>query len=111
VPEHRKKLYPKNWAEIRAAALARASYRCEGTLRYPNCRAAQGEPHPVTGKKVALQVHHRNHRPSDCRTANLVTLCGRCHLETDRVIHERNRRQKVFAASREGESLALPLEG
>lgn len=108
----RKKLYPprKEWLRIRARILERAGHRCEGSPRFPNCRAANHQPHPVTGSKVVLTIAHLNHRPSDCRDSNLRAWCNRCHLVYDQAIHIRNRRQHVLAASREGESLTLPLE-
>ena len=50
-------LYPPNWKEIRASILERAGNLCEGSPRYPDCRAANGEPHPVTGSKVGSSGH------------------------------------------------------
>lgn len=109
----RKKLYPprKEWLKIRSRILERAGHRCEGSSVYPNCRAENHKPHPVTGSKVVLTIAHLAHNPRDNRPEALKALCQRCHLAIDRHIHARNRRQKVFAAAREGESLALPLEG
>jgi hypothetical protein len=48
----RKEDYPPNWTEIREAVRQRAGDRCEGSPNYPDCRAINGWPHPVTGTKV-----------------------------------------------------------
>lgn len=80
--------YPANWSsEIRPAILARAGYRCEGSPRYPDCRAAQGEPHPVTGSRVFLTVAHLDHTPEHCEETNLRAWCQRCHLTYDSAHH------------------------
>jgi hypothetical protein len=97
-PENRKR-YPKNWlSEIRPAILARAGYRCEGSPRYPDCRAAHGQPRPVTGSRVVLTVAHLDHTPEHCDPANLRALCQRCHLTYDVAHHAQTRRQKEQSA-------------
>lgn len=83
-------LYPPNWKEIRASILERAGNRCEGSPRYPDCRAANGEPHPITGSKVVLTIGHLNHRPEDSDPAVLRAWCNRCHLTYDGPEHARN---------------------
>lgn len=75
--------YPLNWADIRAHILKRAGFRCEGSPKYPNCRAEQYRPHPDTGSRVVLTVAHLNHTPMDCREENLRAWCQRCHLTYD----------------------------
>src|SRR5579863_9835357 len=50
--------YPANWKAIRAEVLKRAQNRCEGSPRYPDCRAENGQPHPVTGSRVILTIGH-----------------------------------------------------
>lgn len=48
-------LYPANWkTEIRPAILERTGNCCEGSPAYPECRAENHEPHPVTGSRVVL---------------------------------------------------------
>jgi hypothetical protein len=82
-PENRA-LYPANWGEIRAAVLARAGYRCEGSPAYPGCRAANHQRHPVTGSRVVLTVAHwPDHDPRNCDMNNLHAWCQRCHLTVD----------------------------
>jgi 5-methylcytosine-specific restriction endonuclease McrA len=78
------KKYPKNWKEIRAAILARAGNRCEGSPLYPHCRAANGMPHPETGSKVVLTVAHLDHSTTNSDPENLRAWCQRCHLAYDR---------------------------
>jgi hypothetical protein len=82
-PENKKR-YPQNWAtEIRPAILERAGNRCEGSPKYPDCRAQNHEPHPVTRSRVVLTIAHLNHKPEDCRPENLRAWCQRCHLTYD----------------------------
>jgi hypothetical protein len=96
-PENRHR-YPKNWhTEIRPAILARAGHCCEGSPLYPDCRAANYAPHPVTGKRVVLTTAHLNHQPEDVRPENLKAWCQRCHTTYD----HRHRRQQRQAAQLE----------
>ena len=87
-PEMRSR-YPANWREIRAAILVRAGDRCEGSPAYPDCRAPNGEPHPVTGSRVVLTVAHLDHTPENCEPENLKAMCQRCHLTYDAEHHKR----------------------
>lgn len=90
-PENKHR-YPPNWKrEIRPAMLERAGHKCEGSPKYPECRAVNYEPHPVTGSKVVLTIAHLNHIPEDCRPENLKAWCQRCHLTYD----GEHRRQKA----------------
>ncbi|MGI9251339.1 MAG: hypothetical protein ACR2PR_09085 [Pseudohongiellaceae bacterium] len=80
--------YPKNWKAISwVIRSVRAGWRCEGSPKYPDCRAAHGEPHPTTGNMVCLTVAHLNHNPADCRPDNLRAMCNRCHLVYDAAHH------------------------
>src|SRR3954464_6420556 len=63
---------------MRAAILERAGNCCEGSPAYPDCRAAGGKPHPVTGGRVRLIVTPLNHDPDNQNPENLKALCGRC---------------------------------
>jgi hypothetical protein len=85
IREENKKRYPPEWPEISARIrFERAGNRCEGSPGfYPDCRAENGKPHPVTGSKVVLTVAHLNHTPEDCRDENLMAMCQRCHLTYD----------------------------
>ena len=70
-----KQRYPANWASvIRPRILARAAQRCEGSPAYPQCRAANGKPHPVTGSRVVLTIAHLDHTPENCDDDNLALI-------------------------------------
>jgi hypothetical protein len=85
--------YPRCWQAISRFV---RFYRAGGCCEY--CGAAQGQPHPITGARVVLTVHHIGidkpdgtpgdpHDKRDCRLKNLVALCQRCHLIADLPIH------------------------
>lgn len=95
----RKALYPKDWPAISRQIRAREGNRCGGSPVYPNCRAANGEPHPVTGSKVVLTVAHLDHDETSADPANLRAMCQRCHLRYDREHHAETRRARRAAAS------------
>jgi len=78
-PENRLR-YPKDWKRIAGAIRERAGHRCEGSPAFPDCRAANGEPHPVTGARVVLTVAHQDHTPENCDPQNVRAMCQRCHL-------------------------------
>ena len=82
--------YPKNWTYLRAKVLARAQFRCEGSPAYPDCRAANYQPHPVTGSFVVLTVAHLDHDATCSNPDNLRAWCQRCHLTYDAQHHARN---------------------
>ena len=85
------KTYPSNWfSEIRPAILARAQHRCEGSPAYPDCRAVNYQPHPVTGSKVILTIAHLDHDPTHSDPDNLRAWCQRCHLTYDADYHAQN---------------------
>ena len=113
--------YPADWEEISyAIRFGRARGHCEGTARYPDCRAEHGKRHPETGSIVVLTTAHLGvvrpdgspgdpHDKMDVRPENLAALCQRCHLDLDRDEHRLNaaktrRRKKIEAGQ-----LELPL--
>jgi len=85
-PENRK-LYPPDWDKIRVEILNRAGHACEGSPEYPDCRAGDRQPHPVTGSKVILTIAHMDQDPTNNgepgNRPNLRALCQRCHLTHD----------------------------
>jgi hypothetical protein len=100
-------LYPADWrSEIRPRILSRAGNCCEGSPRYPRCRAANGQPHPVTGSTVVLTIAHMDHDVSNNADDNLAALCQRCHLTHDAQQHAANARQ---TRDRNSGQLALSL--
>ncbi len=82
--------YPKNWPAIVARIRERTGNACEGSPAYPGCRAANGEPHPVTGSRVVCTTAHLDHQPENCADANLRFWCQRCHLTYDAKHHAAN---------------------
>jgi hypothetical protein len=96
--------YPPNWkTEIRPAVLARAGNRCEGSPAYPDCRAANGKPHPVTGSIVVLTIAHLHGTSKMTTDVNdLRAMCQRCHLfyDLEHHVHEAalTRRQRRIEA-------------
>lgn len=98
-PENRSR-YPANWkTEIRPAILERAGHRCEGSPDYPDCRAANGQAHPVTGSRVVLTIGHLDHTPDHNAPANLRAWCQRCHLNYDKGHHAETRSLTRSAAA------------
>lgn len=71
--------YPKDWRAISRRIRERAGDRCEGSPAFPDCRAANGEPHPATGSRVVLTVAHLDHHPENVSDENLRAWCQRCH--------------------------------
>ena len=105
VRPERRALYPKDWKALSLSTRQRAGWRCEGSPGvYPDCRAANGMPHPVTGSKVVLTVAHLDHDETSADPANLMAMCQRCHLTNDRQHHAKN-----AAASRRRRSPQLDL--
>ena len=89
-PENKAR-YPKDWKQIVARVRERSGNVCEGSPMWPDCRAANGEPHPVTGSKVVLTTAHLDHVPEHCDLANLRHWCQRCHLVYDKDHHAETR--------------------
>jgi 5-methylcytosine-specific restriction endonuclease McrA len=98
-PENRAR-YPKDWRSIADAIRKRAGQRCEGSPAYPDCRAPNGAPHPVTGSRVVLTVAHLDHTPEHCEPTNLKAMCQRCHLTYDAEHHKRTAYATRKAAAR-----------
>ena len=82
--------YSPDWQQIRARILDRAHHKCEGSPRYPDCRAENYKPHPVTGSKVILTIAHFDHDITNNEDTNLFAWCQRCHLTHDNTLHKRH---------------------
>lgn len=108
IRQENKKLYPKNWKEIRQAILKRAGNRCEfcGVENYAegyrdenghfveSC-GMQQEADALDGLhiiKIVLTIAHLDHNPQNNDPANLRALCQKCHLNHDIEQHRENRR-------------------
>lgn len=113
---------PKEWKKIRAAILDRAGNCCEGSPKYPDCRAPNGvqgvrvdgeflhgdrlqkyaenyasccsddDEQPAKLIKIVLTIAHLDHVPENNDPANLRALCQRCHLAHDAGLHAENAR-------------------
>lgn len=95
--------YPANWREIVAQVRERSGNRCEGSPIYPECRAGNGEPHPVTGSTVVLTTAHLDHVPEHCDLENLRHWCQRCHLTYDHEHHQ----QSAYQTRRQGRAVDM----
>lgn len=104
-------LYPPNWFEIAQAVKIEANWTCEGSPRYPECRAHHGDPHPVTGSVVVITVGHLNHNPADCKRENLKAWCQRCHVTYDAVQHALARMTRKQRQLRAMGQEVLPVPG
>lgn len=84
-----RRLYPggspqsREWKALITTIRARAGNCCEGSPAYPDCRVANGQPHPVSGKRVVLTTAHLDHRPQNSEPNNLRFWCQRCHNTYD----------------------------
>lgn len=85
-PENRLR-YPPNWPQVVQQVRERSGNRCEGSPAFPECRAVNGQPHPVTGSRVVLTTAHLDHQPEHCDLSNLRHWCQRCHLVYDAEHH------------------------
>ena len=75
--------YPADWEEISWRIRDLAGWKCEGSPAYPDCRAVNRQPHPVTGSTVVLTVAHFDHDVSNGADENLRAWCQRCPLTHD----------------------------
>lgn len=78
------------WRWIRLCTLIRANFRCEGTPRFPDCRAEDRKPHPETGSLVVLTIMHLDHDLANEDPSNFKAGCQRCHLTYDAPFHAMN---------------------
>ena len=93
----RRHLYPKDWKSISLAIREREGWKCGGSPAYPDCRAANGETHPVTGSKVVLTVAHLDHDETSADPSNLRAMCQRCHNTYDIGHRRANIRARRYA--------------
>ena len=90
--------YPPTWlTEIRPRILKRAGNKCEGSPKYPTCRAVNGQLHPVTHSRVVLTIAHLDHDPKnwDIKDERLKAMCQRCHNTYDGVFRRKNRMETL----------------
>lgn len=106
----RRERYAADWEAISRRVRERAGWRCEGTPRFPECRAQNGQPHPVTGSRVVLTVAHLDHDTTNNNEGNLRALCQRCHLDWDHDHHVANARRTRWAQKLGGQTARLFAE-
>lgn len=104
-PENRAR-YPRDWKVISLQVREAAGWRCEGSPAYPDCRAANGEPHPSTGSKVVLTVAHLDHQPDNCARENLKAWCQRCHNTYDMAARRAGIAERARVQRAEGDLFA-----
>ena len=92
-PENRSR-YPNDWPQIRRHRLESAGYACEGSPAFPDCRARNGRPRPVTGSIVVLTIAHLDHTPENCAPDNLRAWCQRCHNTYDAPMRAEGRKSR-----------------
>ena len=83
------------WQDIRAWVRQRSGDRCEGSPRFPACRAENGKPHPVTGSKVVLTVAHIRHDLQRNGPDDLRHWCQLCHNSHDAAYRNFNRSRRA----------------
>jgi hypothetical protein len=74
--------------QLHQDALARAGNRCEGSPKYPDCRAKDDQAHPETDKPTTLHVI--NFEPGVEALGNKRVMCMRCVLAYDFPAHRTN---------------------
>ena len=79
------------WRDLIEWVRLRSGNRCEGSPAYPDCRAENGKPHPVTGSIVVLTVAHVQHSLDRNGPKDLKHWCQRCHNTHDAPFRARNR--------------------
>ena len=108
-PEN-KKLYPKNWKQIRNSILERAENMCEGRIQrgkhtvpcccknnsigyrdkdgnfieldgYSDFECAENDGEKII--QIVLTIAHLDHDPTNNKPSNLRALCQKCHNKHD----------------------------
>ena len=113
-PEN-KKLYPKNWKEIRQKILERSENRCafcgvlNHSIGYRNkdgefieCEGMAAEAADLDGEhliQIILTIAHLDHNPTNNNPENLRALCQKCHNNYDKE-HRKETRRKTLDKKR-----------
>lgn len=83
------------WQDLRAWVKLRSGNRCEGSPKYPDCRAENGKPHPRTGAKVVLTVAHVSHDLAKNGPDDLRHWCQACHNAHDAPMRAAGRKARA----------------
>ena len=78
-------LYPENWNSIALSVKKAAEWQC--TCCGKKCYEPGERPSNLSRSEWTaniLQVHHRNHDPSQNQVSNLQAVCAACHLNLHR---------------------------
>jgi len=78
-------LYPENWTSIALSVKKAAKWQC--TCCGKKCYEPGKRPENLKRSEWTadiLQVHHRNHNPSQNQVSNLQAVCAACHLNLHR---------------------------
>ena len=111
IKKENKKLYPKNWKEIRQRILERAGNKCEfcGVKNYSvgyrnqngefiESVGMQQEADELDGEKlfkIILTIAHLDHNPTNNNPSNLRALCQKCHNNYDKEHRKETRRKTI----------------
>ena len=84
------------WQAIVKQIRRRSGNQCEGDRLgvHPDCRAVNGQPHPITGARVVLTVAHLTHDESETDFELLAHGCQRCHNAYDAPHRAKTRSQR-----------------
>ncbi len=78
-------LYPDNWKELALIVKENSNWCCSCCGK--QCYRPGEIPENLTRSEWTaniLQVHHRNHDPSQNQFSNLQAVCSACHLDLHR---------------------------
>ncbi|MBL4768104.1 MAG: hypothetical protein JKY94_10380 [Rhodobacteraceae bacterium] len=98
-------IHSRLWQDLRAWVTLRSRNKCEGSPAFPDCRAANGDPHPVTGSKVVLTLAHINHDLKHNGPDDLKHWCQRCHNTHDAPHRARNSAKNRMNAKKHGKKV------
>ena len=94
-------------AHAKQIVLTRSRNCCEGSPKYPDCRAEGGYEHPATGKPTTIAVIAIE--PGSEDPAQMRAFCDRCLLAYDFQRHKTQDWRQDRAAT--GNLELFPIEG
>lgn len=101
--------------QIKRAVIERAGNRCEGSPKFPSCRAKDGQAHPETDKHVSLSVIRLVLDEPGATVAaqigNRRAWCERCVLSYDFPAHATHNWRSRRKAALNGELFPIDEPG